>query len=80
MKINEFKVFANICEFAGVHTMGDYKALIKNQSKTYNEQNVCINGVPATAYEIAALELRLRLGIERATARCYNGCIYYTTI
>lgn len=39
-----------------------------------------INGIIATKNDILELERRLRLGIERATARCCGGFIYIKTM
>lgn len=80
MKEQEFQRFAAVCKMAGVRTLGDYSALIQDQKRIYNSQNVYINGELATKQALAEFELCLRLGIERATAKCYNGSIYYTTI
>ena len=41
---------------------------------------VYINGILATTQDLAELEHNLRLGYERAFAKCCNGFIYYKTI
>lgn len=40
---------------------------------------VYINGIVATKADIAELERRLRLGVERAFGKCHKGFIYIKT-
>ena len=41
---------------------------------------IYINGIIATAEDIAELERRMRLGLEKVFGKCYKGIIYYETI
>ena len=42
-------------------------------------RKIYINDVPATEEDVAELQRRLRLGIERATGKICNGAVYYNT-
>lgn len=84
MTLSDFEKVCRVADKIGIKTvaeMGDYAermGLTVEQFAQEVNENVLINGIPATNGDIAELDHRLRLGIEKVYAKCYNGTIHYT--
>lgn len=77
MTINKFAGFSAFCKSLGLTTLAEVDAVLRGNCILYK---VCINGVSATAEDMAELVRRVMLGKEIATVINCNDFIYIKTM